>query len=541
MKTTTALRINQQRLVESLRLSFTNSTTVLGELMQNARRAGAAKVEFDYAPEAGILHVRDDGCGIESIQTLLTVAESGWDAKTVEREHPFGIGFLSALFACDHIVVESKSGRLSANTADILSFMPLSVTPFEWDGVTTLTLSGFKPSPDSVRESMRKMAKGFPIPVLFNGEELRRPWALDSGLEFVKTEIGDVYLSGLGKGEDWLRTGDRLRIFLLGLPVYAGTSYSCDAGNMIHLDASRFLARLPDRDKLVDEDQVVRLVAEVVKREAAGRIRQLKKMLAPADFANGYDTIRKWGCLEVLNDVSVIPARALACIDGYPVIQGGCYDSNLSDCGQGVTQQEVKSGAVRIVELEDFETENSALWMYAWHKDMRVLHHPLDPGHWVFRRALTLDGQAFQVEIVGETHRAYFDGQWVCGEAVFCEKYRVIVGGDAVEITSDSIYQSGGDGDCFIVPKGDVSGVVVQQASSYYEDDSLNESVRDEDEWAFGTFAVANTASNPAEAMRKLLPSFKGCPSVFGRRFAVVLDAEGNVESVAEELAQDSN
>ena len=93
------MKVNQANLVKGLKYSFTNRTTVLGGLMQNARRAGATQVNFEYASDTKILKVTDDGCGIESIETLLTVAESGWDADVVAQEHPFGIGFLSALFA----------------------------------------------------------------------------------------------------------------------------------------------------------------------------------------------------------------------------------------------------------------------------------------------------------------------------------------------------------------------------------------------------------------------------------------------------------
>ena len=87
-----SMKVNQANLVKSLKFSFTNKTTVLGELMQNARRANATQVSFEFAPETKILRVTDNGCGIDSIETMLTVAESGWDAEVVANEHPFGIG-----------------------------------------------------------------------------------------------------------------------------------------------------------------------------------------------------------------------------------------------------------------------------------------------------------------------------------------------------------------------------------------------------------------------------------------------------------------
>lgn len=192
-----SMKVNQSKLVKSLKFSFTNKTTVLGELMQNARRAGATSVNFEFAPETKILRVTDDGCGIDSIETLLTVAESGWDADVVAQEHPFGIGFLSALFACRHITVVSKSGRISVNTDDVLSFKPVNITPVpKWDNVTIITMVAVDLELGRIEHELKRLATAFPIPVLFNGAELNRPHAMDSGLEFDNTEIGYVCLAG---------------------------------------------------------------------------------------------------------------------------------------------------------------------------------------------------------------------------------------------------------------------------------------------------------------------------------------------------------
>ena len=168
-----SMKVNQSNLVKSLKFSFTNKTTVLGELMQNARRAGATQVIFEFAPETKILRVTDDGCGIDSIETLLTVAESGWDADVVAQEHPFGIGFLSALFACRHMTVVSKSGRISVNTDDVLSFKPVTVEPVDnWDGITSIIMVGVDLESSVIERKLKELATAFPIPVLFNGTDL---------------------------------------------------------------------------------------------------------------------------------------------------------------------------------------------------------------------------------------------------------------------------------------------------------------------------------------------------------------------------------
>jgi len=584
MATEATLKVNQEKLVNHLRFSFTDPATVLGELMQNSRRAGASQVWIEFDPEAKTLTVKDDGCGIDSFQTLLTVAESGWDAQTVEQEHPFGIGFLSALFASGHLTVESRGQRIAMATSDILAFKPVAVTPvircpeqprFEGDacgcgsedligpdheGVydcpecglfftaeaaaspspqgTRVRLEGFKPDAAKVANRLAELAMGFPIPVLFNGEALKRPFALDAGLEFVETPLGRMHLKGFGEGEDWTSPVTNLLVYLQGLPVYHSPCswFRHEGSHVVHLDSARFRARLPDRDKLVDEHAVIREVEKALKQAVACKLEGLKTSLPPAQFAKGYPTLRQWDCLDLLNDIPVVPAQALSFIQQYPVKEGAWHDN--TDRSGAASREDIESGKVVVAALDCFCEENARQWMYAWHKNLLVYDQPLHSGHWLHGFLVELDKQDVELEIVGETHRAYFDGQWVCGEAVFCEKYRLVFGGDTVEIQGDAIYLE--DEGRFIVPAGDACGSVVGQASSYLDEhDTLNQAVKDEDEWAFSKFVIANTSANPAKALERLLPSFSGCPKVFGRRFAIELDAAGLVTQVAEQMADE--
>ena len=270
----------------------------------------------------------------------------------------------------------------------------------------------------------------------------------------------------------------------------------------------------------------------VVQKEAVNKIIALKDTLTPAEFAEGYETLKLWDCLALLNDVPVISKGVLAYIQHYP-IKEGCSPVNLEPDGL-VTREDVETGKVTVAELESVDDEAGATpWMFAWHKDMLVYDNPLDKGHWLFRHLVDFTKQAVQVEIIGETHRAYFNGQWVSGNTAFCEKYRLTFADDSVDIEGDSICSE--DMGLFIVPKGDASGCVVRQASSYFDEyENFIESVKDEDEWAFEKFVVANTSPDPAKAIQRLLPSFAGCPKLFGKCFTLALDGEGHVLSVVE-------
>ena len=146
------MKVNQENLVKTLRLGFSNQATVLSELLQNARRAGATAVNF--ACQGNDLTVEDDGCGIGDFQNLLSVAESGWDAETIEREHPFGIGFLSALYSCKRITVISAGITLSADTADILAFKPVGLACAKKSRGSKIILEGVGLSQKAVHDRL---------------------------------------------------------------------------------------------------------------------------------------------------------------------------------------------------------------------------------------------------------------------------------------------------------------------------------------------------------------------------------------------------
>lgn len=554
---TVALRVNAPNLVQQLRFSFTSDTTVLSELMQNARRAGATRVEFELDPDARELRVKDDGGGIESFDVLLTVAESGWDPDLIEREHPFGMGFLSALFACEHITVESKGGRLSAHTRDLLAFKSASVHPVQWTGITVLTLRGFRLEPGLVGRVLRRLAKGFPIEVLFNGAAMQRPKALASGLQFLETGIGHVHVPGLCLGSDlpWTESTDRaLVVYLQGLPVFQrGTDFAPDEAFpgdrtvIVHLDSSLFRTRLPDRDKLRDEPQAIVRLWKALRALVRERIAAMKSDMDPAAFAEGYAAMRHWECADLLNDVPVLSAGLLRIVDGYPIQEGGAT-VNLEACAGSVHRADIESGAVRVVNLDSLDVDGAPCWMYAWKRGFLVYWDAvLDSGHWLFQHLIDLTTRRVGIEIVGEGPRVDFDdGMWVGGSVAFCGSYRLSLDGESIEVDSDALYlessnEAPGSSDgLFVVPRGDVSGMVVRQASSYIdENDLFNETACYGDQAAFATFALAHTASDPAEALRRLLPSFKGYAHLADRRFILSLDGQGQptIRLIPDEVA----
>ncbi len=529
---TVAMKVNSANLVRSLKFSFTNKTTVLGELMQNARRAKATQVVFEFAPETKILRVTDDGCGIDSIETLLTVAESGWDTDVVANEHPFGIGFLSALFACNHITVVSKSGRLCVNTDDILKLLPVTVKPVtNWNGITSITMTGVDLELNKIESMLKELSRGFNIPVIFNGENLDRKHALDSGLRFVDTEIGAVYLSGVDIPDG---VHSDFEVYLQGLPVYSSYSHGLRTRNrhVIHLDSACFYARLPDREKLIDEEEAITKIKTVLTAEIEQHFMSLKPKISAEDFVLFYGMMRHWRLLSLLNDVPVVPREALCEFADYPVCDTDVFGEFINNLNGSLTRAEIDACEVVAIN-DDMQSDGATRYMFAWQRNSLIYQGGLDDGHWIHPMIRDLNTEELTIELVNETHSAEFQGDWVWVGVRFCDTYRIQIGNDRVEMTNDALFKGSDNGNVVIMPSGDASGFVLKQISSYKSEyEEFQESTHEADMDAFSSFVVANTASDPADAMQRLLPGFSGCPSLYGKSFVVILGATGSVTSV---------
>jgi len=530
MNNTVAMKVNQANLVKGLKYSFTNRTTVLGELMQNARRAGATQVNFEYASDTQILKVTDDGCGIDSIETLLTVAESGWDADVVAQEHPFGIGFLSALFACNQLSVISKSGKISVDTDDVLSFKPVTVSPVEdWDGITSIIMVGYDIQAANLAEAVQRLAKGFTIPVTLNGVTVERPHALDSGLAFIETDIGFMYLDGL---ETPKHPATGYEVYLQGLPIYKSHSYRSDE-HVIHLDSSRFYARLPDRDKLIDQSEAVLLILGALQSEAEKCLKLFKETLSAQDFVKYFETLKHWDLLALLNDVDAVPTEAITVITSYPVCSNEAYGNFEEHPEKPVSRLAIENRQVEVVDIDDdIQYDGAARYMFAWIRDSLIYRGNLDEGHWINSYVRTLSKEGVTVEHVNESHYAHFEGSWVYVGVTFCDAYRIKIGVDVVEINNHAFFEGLDNGNVVIMPKGGLSDDVIEQVATFKSEyDEYQESTHDDDCGKFFSFLVANTAKDPADAVRQLLPEFTGCPSLFGKSFVVSIDDVGKVAS----------
>ncbi len=161
---------------------FFNATTVetLNELFQNARRAGATRVDVTIAD--GEICVADDGHGITQPAALLAFGQSRWDADTARREDPAGMG-VYALARRPKVTVRSRPRPADGHQ---LPAWEVRLTPEHFLGEEHATVSVIDAATlpfgteivfadDKANTGCVDVAaEHFPLPVTCNGSEVDR-------------------------------------------------------------------------------------------------------------------------------------------------------------------------------------------------------------------------------------------------------------------------------------------------------------------------------------------------------------------------------
>ena len=151
---------------------------ILCELLQNARRAGATRVDITSLISDGVhwLVVGDDGQGIGDPQKLVSLGASGWCDAVRHAEDPAGMGVFALAGRHVHITSATKTASFA-----------IEITPDAWTGEcdTAVTpanaVSGtqirFEIASDrtsDIKRTIAAVAHFYPLPVWFNGVEQLR-------------------------------------------------------------------------------------------------------------------------------------------------------------------------------------------------------------------------------------------------------------------------------------------------------------------------------------------------------------------------------
>jgi hypothetical protein len=323
-------------------------------------------------------------------------------------------------------------------------------------------------------------------------------------------------------------------VFLQGFCVLAPL-YCGDNPNVVHLNPRRFIARLPDRDKLIDEDEQRRLIEAAIAVLWRSTLQARKHELDAFAFADRFfAAARLWDAIDVFNDVPVLPRELCSRITGYPYRHGCDGADYLAKLSQALTREAVEGGEVRLCDLEAPHAQNMALWMFARVRDFIIVSAAaLDDKHWVQAHVRDFSGSAVEIDVVAEEQQAAFDGRWVSCTVVLCEAYGVCVEGERVEICAEAVACE--DGGRVIVPAGECEGYVVRQLSDYIDStDRWREDDLEHDTDAMAQF-ITNLRS--VDAHRTLLSLIAGLgleryPLLQGKSFRVTIGGDRSRQAV---------
>ncbi|MEY2117236.1 ATP-binding protein [Rhodanobacter sp. FW106-PBR-R2A-1-13] len=533
-----ALKVNESLLFKNMRHAF-SADAVLGELLQNARRAGATMVTVTYDTE-GNLKVEDDGCGIADMQNLLTAAESGWQAGTVATEHPFGLGFLSTLYVSPTVVVdtchEGRGARIVVDTAALLESGSVEVEPSQRTLGTCVTLMRYGVTSeemflveDIIRGRFVSLARGFPLPVSLNGVDVPRPDASGmplSGQEWHETEVGSVRLNLGG-------IPSRYRQFVQGLPVCDGMKFLSETTTVVHLNDT-FQAKLPDRRHLMDAMDSARRIGRALGALARVQLSRLLETMGPSAFVLAYaEQCRHWDCRDLLDDVDVVPAEWF--ID-WEVEHPGChYDDSFERLRDGesavLTREEILSGGV--YRLPDSDDMAARCWLAAGRKLTLLRDWDISGSHWLVQALQEVKDDDINLTTAGRIGALPFH-PWSDNVSEL-EVVTQLQLSHATTLESFDCHAVAMDGQLIIASKG-IPGYATRLVSDYIEDDSFDEDAETRDEHQLELLFLRITAATPEQALEGILRRSGDLTrdgNFADRTFLVAFDAAGALKAVS--------
>lgn len=511
--------VNTSKLIESMRAFFSTSKSVLAECMQNSRRAGASAVWFTMEDSA--LIITDDGCGITDFSKLVTMADSGWSQDIQEEDQPFGIGFYSVAFAAEKVQVESQGKQIIFNSDDLIHQRKIDIKTSNFIGGTRITLHGSKFTEAGLRYDLETFAKGFPIPVFYQGRELQRPHA-KANLQGVVTPVGYVMLRGVHERSGIFNHREMLRgrVYCQGLPISAGRftgGYRNEEETVIHIDHAKYLPRLPDRECFVDSDDVSEQLENIAKELWRDFFVDQKQKLSAKEFVSKYWRASQSAmCFDLMVDVPILPSCVLSRVEEKPILLDHGQQFRSYDV-EAIRQEDVEKGKVTLyanVTCPESSLDFARLEWARKEKCIFVDVPELPQHHWAHGYIIDLDGETVTVEgHAGATES--FMGHYVDGDITLVKDLALTVRGTTHKMT-DSIIAVDNDNtdiDCsnvsFLVTDDGYTyglGYVLRQASHYRDDnDSFNDADYSADSLEFENIVAVLRGEPPAETLKKVL------------------------------------
>lgn len=260
--------VSQNAITKVGRLFNGTITDVLGELLQNARRAAATKVEIEALDLAGhpTLCVRDDGRGIDDPNMLVTLGQSGWDEDVARREDPAGMGVFS--LAGHRVEIRSFSATVGHGWRVVIppdawqTSRPLAVEPFDHGHGTEILVDLPEAWEKALDQAIANVTRHYPLPVFYQGAERpRSDWLADA------VHIEDWQGVRIGVFESTHYGGalvPRINFHGLTVPCRFPSLWEIRGGRRWHVridivDAPDLQLVLPARKEMVENEALERL------------------------------------------------------------------------------------------------------------------------------------------------------------------------------------------------------------------------------------------------------------------------------------------
>jgi len=248
------------------RLFRNDNTGVWSEILQNAWRAGATRVDISIEqtePEGCIVSVEDDGLGITNFQDLVTLGESGWDERTEAKEDPAGMGFYS--LCRSDVEVSSGSRQVKISPLVFLGKERAQVENLNPPLAGTKIRFSRASNKETMTTALRQAVEFYPVEVRLNREPLPRHDFLDGALyrELIDgIEVG--FATGFTRSfshwhdHNWNFYGVRIEQSELKI---SGILLSEDqlipqtiCARFNVLDTARIKLQLPDRKAIIEDE-----------------------------------------------------------------------------------------------------------------------------------------------------------------------------------------------------------------------------------------------------------------------------------------------
>jgi hypothetical protein len=449
------LTINQSKLLHSLEFAFAEKNSVISELLQNCKRANATQIDIHYSGDE--LVVSDNGEGITDFDiALFTLAESAWKKSVLRENSPYGIGFLSCLYSAKKVTVISNNQEVSFDSHSALNGKHIPINTHHYSKGTIVILTGINLV--EVGKTIEEYVKGFPVNVTFNGEQLERPYALDSNKKFIETSIGQISFSGKeGKPETW-SISSRYRLYLQGLPI-ANHNYSkYDNANIIHLN-NTFKGILPDRKDLHEKKEAYQRIDEVINEHWSTFLDDQIPQLTDEQLCDIYELVKKMGKTEVYNHCSLIPRVWLHAFNDAPRIDREYeYHDYLEHPDNHVPIEQFTNKSSLLLEMMAFDNYEwgdvplQSLWHFAYLKDAYMLNSLPNSDHPLSKCVIEPE-EVHKTKITCKNPRKKLmrSSDWFAAfDIILCDSYELVYRGMSIKSNEHAFWSE--DLDALIIP-----------------------------------------------------------------------------------------